>query len=110
LPQVAAKSERTLRFGCKLGRQQMESKEEETKVSKMTGDVATGCGQIGKDNAIWLQACATTNEVEKRIKVSKMTGDVATGCGQIGKNIAIWLQAWATTNGVERRRNKKLVR
>jgi len=32
----------------------------------MTGDVTTGCGQIGKGIAIWLQARATTNGVERR--------------------------------------------
>jgi len=37
----------------------------------MTGDVATGCGQIGKGIAIWLQAGATTNGVERRRKKPK---------------------------------------
>ena len=40
----------------------------EKKVNKMIGEVATGYGQIGKDIAIWLQAWATTNGVEKKKK------------------------------------------
>ena len=48
----------------------MESKEEE-KVSTMTGDVATGCGQIRKDITVWLQTCATTNGVVKDKKKPK---------------------------------------
>ena len=47
----------SLGVGCKLERQQMESKKEKKKkkISKMTGGVATNCDQIGKDITIWLK-------------------------------------------------------
>jgi len=37
----------------------------------MTEDVTTGCSQIEKDIAIWLQARATTNGVERRRRRNK---------------------------------------
>jgi len=71
------------------------------KISKMTEEVATDCGQIGKDITIWLCKLwrhQMESKGNKNRKMTRLPQIVASLCGQIEKDITIWLQAGAPTN------------